>query len=173
MARLPLTLLILICAGAYAGAQSIAPNSFAASSNNETRLESQAVAALNRLDRQVFVYRSLGELNADSRLARVSLAAFEDDLREITDDVTALLKQMPQSKVRSALENALDSYRDGAFWWRRIDQPRVIHISALAESDPPRTPSEAAFLSTVPYTVAIHWRHAHDYLQKAQRMIGQ
>src|SRR3982750_1996375 len=49
--------------------------------------------------------------------------------------------------------NTLDSFRDGFFWWRQIDQPRVVSVSALAAAHETRSPADAAFISTVPYTV--------------------
>jgi hypothetical protein len=33
-------------------------------------------------------------------------------------------------------------------------------------------PTEAAFSATIPYTVAIHWRHASKYLKRAELLIA-
>src|ERR1044071_3134653 len=135
--------------------------------------DARAIAMLKRLEDRVIVYRSMGEFEEGRRLARVPLQTFASELREITSEIQPIVSRMPPGKFKNNVANALASYGDGLFWWRRIDQPRVIHISALAASDPPRTPSDAAFLSTIPYTVAIHWRHAHDYLKQAERTLGR
>jgi hypothetical protein len=82
-----------------------------------------------------------------------------------------MLSRLSQSRLKTEISNALDSYRDGAFWWQKIDQPRVVHVSALTATDFNRTPSDTAFLSTVPYTVAIHWRQADRYLKRAEELM--
>jgi hypothetical protein len=75
--------------------------------------------------------------------------------------------------LKLQLTNALDSFRDGAFWWRKIDQPRVIDVSALAASAQTRSPADAAFVSSVPYTVAIHWRQARAYLNQSEKLMNE
>ena len=132
----------------------------------------RAITALKRLGSDVFVYRSLGDFEENGKLARVPFAAFKDHLQEVRAEVAPLLSRLPQGKLKSEISNALDSYRDGAFWWQKIDQPRVVNVSALGSSEITRTPSDAAFLSTVPYTVAIHWRQAGNYLKSAEKLMN-
>jgi hypothetical protein len=134
-------------------------------------LTTRAIAALKRLDRDVLVYRSLGDFEESGKLARVSFEVFKNDLREVTEEVEPLLSRLPQSRLKTEISNALDSYRDGAFWWQKIDQRRVVHVSALAFAENTRTPSDAVFLSTVPYTVAMHWRQAGRYLKRAEELM--
>lgn len=136
-------------------------------------LAERAIVALERLDRDVLVYRSLGEFEESGKLARVSFEVFKSDLRSVTAEVEPLLARLPQSKLRTAIANALDSYRDGAWWWQKIDRPRVVHISALAFSEPTRTSSDTALLASAPYTVAIHWRQAKKYLKSAEEILAQ
>jgi len=129
-----------------------------------------AIEALKRLEADVIVYRSLGDFEAGGRLARVPLPIFEAHLQEVSLKVEPLLAQMPAAKAKLELTNALDSYRDGVYWWRQIDQPRVISVSALAYAESSHTPAEAAFLSSIPYTVAINWRQAEKYLRRAESL---
>jgi hypothetical protein len=137
----------------------------------ENPLAARSIAAVKRLEKDVLVYRSLGEFEANGRLARVSFEAFTDDLGKVTAEVEPILSRLPQGRLKTEISNALDSYRDGAFWWQKIDQPRVVHVSALTSTDTNRTPSDTVFLSTVPYTVAIHWRQAGRYLKRAEAMM--
>jgi hypothetical protein len=132
----------------------------------------RAITAINRLDRDVLVYRSLGDFEESGKLARVSFETFQNDLGEVTAEVEPLLSRLPQTRLKTEIRNALDSYRDGAFWWQKIDQPRVVHVSALTSEEITRTPSNVAYLSTVPYTVAIYWRQAGRYLKRAEGMIN-
>lgn len=127
----------------------------------------KAIVALKRLQNDVIVYRSLAEFEGSGKLARVSLETFERDLREVTSEVQPTLRQMPASRIKTAISNALDSYRDGVFWWRQIEEPRVIHVSKLSAALT-TTQSDIAFRANVPYTVAIHWRQAQKYLSQAE-----
>ena len=169
--RVPLALFLLLINGLAAYGQAI---------TRETRsrpvsvnsVEVRAIDALRRLDDEVVSYRSLGEFEADSRLARVSLPTFERDLAVVTAEVESLLSQMPPTKLKHAITNALASYRDGAFWWRQIDRPRVVHVSAL-QAEFKRIPTDNALLSSIPYTVAIHWRQARKYLHQAENLISR
>jgi len=161
------TLFVVLTCGAVYGQPLTRINAEAVSS--DPRLV--AIEALKRLEADVMVYRSLGDFEAGGRLARVPLPVFEERLREVSAEVEPLLDQMPAAKSKLDLTNALDSYRDGVFWWRQIDQPRVINVSALAYGDSHHTPAETAFLSSVPYTVAIHWRQAEKYLKRAEQSL--
>ncbi|MFN2579385.1 MAG: hypothetical protein ABR607_17070, partial [Pyrinomonadaceae bacterium] len=64
------------------------------------------------------------------------------------------------------------TYRDGVFWWAKIEEPRVISATKrnFALTNP--MPSETVLVSTIPYTIAIHWRQAHKYLQQVEASIN-
>ena len=128
------------------------------------------IAALACLDQDVIVYRSLGEFEASGKLARVSLPEFERELSEVTREVQAMIARMPASKLKIKLTNALDSFQDGAYWWRQVDLPQVVSVSALASTEVIRSSADAAFISNAPYTVAINWRQAHKYLIQAEEL---
>jgi hypothetical protein len=139
---------------------------------DEMLLAARSMVALKRLEKDVLVYRSLGEFEAHGKLARVSYQAFRNDLTEVTAEVEPMLARLPQSKLKAELTNALDSYRDGEFWWQKIDRPRVVNVSALAATRNVPTPSDTAFADTIPYTVTIHWRQANRYLRRAQHLMN-
>jgi len=137
--------------------------------SEEMKLASRSMFALKRLERAVLVYRSLGDFEANGKLARVSYQAFRNDLNEVTTEVEPMLSRLPQSKLKLELGNALASYRDGEFWWQQIDRPRVVNVvSARAATASSRRSSD-----TVPYTVAIHWRQANRYLRRAEQLMTQ
>lgn len=133
----------------------------------------RAIAALKRLEANVIVYPSLSQFEADGRLARVTLRTFDVELAQVNNELDLLLARVPAGKLRTEISNALASYRDGLFWWRQIDQTRVVHVSALTSSAARRSPAEANYMSTIPYTVAIHWRQAQKYLNQAEKTIGR
>lgn len=163
--------LLVALAATSAPAQSLVRLNQRPSFDN-TKNEVRALAALKRLETNVMVYRSLGQFEADCRLARVTLQTFETELAKVTNELDSLLAQVPAGKFRTEIINAFDSYRDGVFWWRQVDQPRVVHVSALT-SEPNRSPADTTYLSTIPYTVAIHWRQAQKYLNQAEKTLGR
>jgi hypothetical protein len=135
-------------------------------------LAARAIAVLKRLDDQVLVYRSLGDFEENRKLARVSFEVFKNDLQEVSAEVELILSRLPQSKLKMQIGNALYSYRDGEFWWRKIHQPRVVHASALSFVEASHASSDTVYASTIPYTVAIHWQQAHKYLKRAEELIN-
>ena len=139
---------------------------------DEMALAARSMAALKRLEKDVLVYRSLGEFEANGKLAKVSYQAFRNDLKEVTAEVEPMLSRLPPGQLKAELGNALASYRDGEFWWQKLDQPRVVHVSALTSSRTSRGPSDTTFVDTIPYTVTIHWRQANRYLRRAQQLVN-
>jgi hypothetical protein len=139
---------------------------------DNTKNELRAIAALRRLETNAMVYRSLDQFEADGRLARVTLQTFETELAKVNNELDSLLAEVPAGKFRTEIINAFTSYRDGVFWWRQVDRPRVVHVAALT-SEPNRSPADTTYLSTIPYTVAIHWRQAQKYLNQAEKTLGR
>ena len=129
------------------------------------------VAAIKRLESDVLVFRSLGDFEADGRLAIVPFEVFQTNLKEIIAELTPILSRLPESKFKTEITNVLASYRDGAFWWRRIYQTRVINVSQLTLVESDRTMAGVVFTATIPYTVAIHWRQAAKYLKRAEGLL--
>ena len=172
MLRPSLALLILCFCCALAHGQSFAPRDRVADQMIEEATADQVVAAqaillLKRLNDDVIVYRSLGEFEEGRQLARVPFGTFQKNLNEVGAQAEELASRLPSGRLKSEIRNALASYRDGAYWWEKADQPRVIHISELRSTDNGVTPSDSFFRANLPYTVAIHWRQANKHLQRA------
>ncbi len=142
-----------------------------ATGENDTALANRAIAALKRLEADVILYRSLQDFEANGQLGRVSLDAFAAHLHAVSIEVEPLLGELSDKRLRATLANALYSFRDGSYWWAKIDQPRVVSITKLASGSRSVTPAETFFSSTMPYTVAIHWRQATKFLLQAQRLV--
>jgi hypothetical protein len=168
---LALSVLFLTCACVEAQAL-IKPNLANGTLVNIQAPGSRAILALRRLEQNVISYRSLGELEESGKLAHVSLANFQKDFEMAAAEVNVLLAQIPPGRLRTEIVNALDSYRDGLFWWQQIDQPRVVHVSALS-LETNRSRADTTYLSTIPYTIAIHWRQAQKYLNQAEKTLGR
>lgn len=171
MVRPSLALLILSLACACAQAQS-----FERRDSNSLVIEeatadqviaSEAILLLKRLDDSVIVYRSRSEYEASGKLARVSFETFQRDLNQVSSEVQELAARLPDGPLKMEIRNALSSYRDGAYWWRKVYRPRVVNVSELRDADGDLTSSQVFFLLSLPYTVAVHWRQANKHLQRA------
>ena len=170
---LALLILCVLSAATYAHSLSRAKDRIvelttATSASDDRVFAAHAITALRRLEDDVIIYHSLGDFEAGGKLARVSLETFQNDLQAVTGEVESTLSRVRNDRLKTELSNALASYRDGAFWWERIYQPRVVHVSALNYNEINRTPADVALLATVPYTVAIHWRQAAKYMKRAE-----
>lgn len=131
-------------------------------------LAQRAINSLRRLDDSVIVYQSLGEFEATNKLARVPFVTFNKELRTVSAEVEEILTALPDSRLKNEIRNSLNSYRDGAFWWAKANQPRVINVAEFSGSGT-RSSTETFLLANAPYTVAIHWRQAKKYLDRAVR----
>lgn len=135
--------------------------------HSEPKAATRAITALKSLESEVIVYNSLGDFEADRRPARVSLEAFRADLQKVSGEVENALSQLTDDKFKNEISNALHSFQDGAYWWGKSYQPRVVNISELASSS--RTePAAAAYEATIPYTVVINWRQASRSIRRAE-----
>jgi hypothetical protein len=128
----------------------------------------RAMLLLKRLDDEVIVYQSREDFAEGRKLAHVSLDDFKLHLQEARTEVESISPLLTDRRLAGELRNAMASFRDGAFWWEQIDQPRVINVSSMTP-EKNRSASETFLLAQAPYTVAIHWRQAHKYWQKALR----
>ena len=137
---------------------------------NDRALARSVISSLKILESEVVVTNSLGDFEASPTLVRVPVERFTSDLQKVSADVELILSWLPQNKLKHELANALSSYQDGGLWWQRIYQPRVINVSDLVPTEI-RTPSDTAYLSTVPYTVAINWRQGSKYLKRAEETL--
>lgn len=174
MKRLTLaTSLLLFFSGVVAQGQSVARTNPTLRTSTPSNDAQQAIEQLKRLEQSVIVYKSLGEFEETGKLASVPIEAFTKQLAEVTVELNQIMARLPASKMKDQLANSLASYRDGAFWWAKLDQRRVVSVAALEYESKQIIPLDAAFASTIPYTVAVHWRQASRYLAKAERNLVQ
>lgn len=138
----------------------------------ECKLAARAISVLKRLEKLVLNYESLGEFETNRKLARVSLEEFTKELENVTKEVEFVLNRLPDSKLKVQIANTLYSYRDGAYWWNRAHQPRIINAASFLSVEATTTLSDLAFASSIPYTITIHWRQARKYMKRAQGLIS-
>ena len=138
---------------------------------NDRALAERALAVLKVLEGEVLVHSSLANFEEAGTLARVPYETFKSDLRWASAEIGRILSWLPQNRLKSEISNALYSYQDGGLWWSQVYRPRVVHVSELVTSKTGTAPSVTAYQTTVPYTVAINWRQAGEYLERAEGLI--
>ena len=176
MKRVFLALLSFCSACTLAHAQSLGHHDRRNSQIIEDATADQVVGAraiflLKRLDDDVIVYDSVGNFEASGTMARVSFETFQRDLFDITPELQKLVSSLPDTPLRADLINAFASYRDGGNWWEKISASPLVNVSELKSGATDST-SDASFVAGIPYTVAIQWRQANEYLQRAVRDLG-
>jgi len=139
---------------------------------NDTALANRAIAALKGLEADVILYRSLQDFEANGQLGRVSFDSFDAHLHAVIVEIEPLLGELSDKRLRAKLTNALYSFRDGSYWWAKIDQPHVVSVRQLATGYRSVTPAEAFLSGSMLYTVAIHWRQAAKSLLQAERIVN-
>jgi hypothetical protein len=132
----------------------------------------RALNALEQLRNDVLIYRSRAEFEDNRKLARVSLQTFSEELAAVSREFEPLLLRLPQGDTKSALLNALDSFRDGVFWWQKTRPSGLVHITALRFEEMALTPSNADLMANAPYTVTMYWRLADRYLRRASKLMA-
>jgi hypothetical protein len=136
-------------------------------------LAAHVIELLKTLENEVIVYQSLGDFEASGKLARVPFPVFKSHLQKASAASEGILSWLPQNTLKVEISNALHSFQDGAYWWEQIDQPRImVKVSELVSPDITRPAAGQAFLTTVPYTIAINWRHGSKYLKRAEQMMN-
>jgi hypothetical protein len=137
---------------------------------NDQALAERALAVLKVLEGEVLVHSSLADFEEAGILARVPYETFKSDLRRTSAEVERILSWLPQNRLKFEISNALYSYQDGGLWWSRVYRSRVVNVSELASAEM-RSASTTAYQTTVPYTVAVNWRQAGKYLERAEGLM--
>lgn len=138
----------------------------------ERRLAAEALAALRRLGGGVFVYGSYGAFAEGRSLARVPFKRFSRELGETSARVGRLLAWLPESELKTELRGALQTYRDGGYWWGKIHCSAVVRAGDDCLPAGERATLGGAFLATLPYTVAVNWRNADRHLTRAEKILN-
>jgi hypothetical protein len=132
-------------------------------------LAESAVAILKTLDAEVNSYSSLGEFEERKAVARVSFDKLSSDFEFVATTAQQLLSSLPRNLLYYQLQNALNSYSDGLFWWQKTHTRReaaaVVSINNWTE---PATRKPLGFdAGTINYTVICNWRKARKHIANA------
>jgi hypothetical protein len=135
-------------------------------------LAERAVAALRKLAERVNSFSSVVEAEKGRAGASLSSKELSEEISVALLTVNSVLASLPRSPLYFMLRNALDSYRDGLFWWGKISQRRemTVSINSLVATDPLKVIGLDA--GTVSRTTLDNWREALRYTERAEKAIS-
>jgi hypothetical protein len=132
-------------------------------------LAERAVAILKTLDGEVTSYSSLGEFEERNEVARVSFDKLSGDFETVATIAQQLLSSLPRNLLRYQLQNALNSYSDGLFWWQKTHTRRAaVTVVSVNNWTEPASQKPIGFdAGTINYTVICNWRKARKHIANA------
>jgi hypothetical protein len=136
----------------------------------DLKLAESAVAIIRTLDAEVNSYSSLGEFEEHNAVARVSFDKLSKDFETSGGTAQQLLSSLPRNPLYYHLQNALNSYSDGLFWWekthaRREASAAVVSVNNWTEPAPEKP--LGLDVETINYTVVSNWRKARKHIATA------
>jgi hypothetical protein len=139
--------------------------------HQDAKFAAEVLKALKALEKEVYDYSTLAELENNRKLARVSFERFAEEVARMLARVDHLLLSLPRSPVFYPLYHARNAYVDGLFWWRKIHRRNEMVVSANSYRAPEESDARRLDSGTVSYTVAIHWRRAIRHTREAANLI--
>jgi hypothetical protein len=127
----------------------------------------QALVALKELEALTNAPATLADFEDERKIGKVTPAEFGARLDAAARIVRQSLAWLPESELRSEIDNAAQSYADALWWWQRSDRPLVVRVSGGAFAE-----QNFAAMSRLPdtvlgYNAVINLRHARDYSRRA------
>ncbi len=135
-------------------------------------LAEQALASLSRLAGMVEGYSTGEAFEAALRAKRISFEQLSQEISESVLAVDQALASMPRGRLHLLLSNARSSYRDGLFWWGKVNRvyAKTVSVNNLASAEPLKLiglPSR-----TVSGTVLANWKSALRYTREAEKALS-
>lgn len=134
----------------------------------DLRLSESFVSTLQSLERDVNSYASLGEFEAHNRVAKVSFDQLSNDFENVSAACLPVLASLPRNSLTYHLQNALNSYADGLFWWQKTYKRKEIVVSAQNWTEPPPRNPLGFDAAGIDYAVISNWRKAERHIAIAR-----
>lgn len=134
-------------------------------------IAARVVEVLRPLEELLTVSRSFADYQERRALSRSSFDKLEREFADALGNAAGLLASMPRGPAFYHLSGARDSYRDGLFWYRKVNPARRMVVSASAFE---RDPLQEARLDAdqVGYTISVNWRAAAKYTRLAEQSLS-
>jgi hypothetical protein len=134
----------------------------------DMKFAERAVAILKTLDEEINSYSSLAEFEERNEVARVSFDKLADDFETVANTTQQLLSSLPRNLLYYQLQNALNSYSDGLFWWQKTHTRKDAAVVSVNNWTERASQKPLGFdAGTINYTVICNWRKARKHITNA------
>jgi hypothetical protein len=136
----------------------------------DLKLAERVVMILKTLDEEVNSYSSVSEFEEHHAVARVSFDKLSNDFETIGGTAQQFLSSLPRNLLYYQLQNALNSYSDGLFWWEKTHTRREASAAVVSVNNwtEPASQKPLGFdVETINYTVIGNWRKARKHISNA------
>lgn len=133
----------------------------------DIKLARRLVSLLSTLDKNVNTYSSLAHFEERNAVAGVSFDKMSRDFRSVAPAAYALLSALPRNSLAYHLQNALNSYGDGLFWWEKTYRQREMVVSVNNWTEPPPKNPLGFDAAGINYTVVTQWKKAGKHITSA------
>ncbi|HEX8160437.1 MAG TPA: hypothetical protein VF538_00950 [Pyrinomonadaceae bacterium] len=142
-----------------------------AARENDRVIVARIVEKLQPLQRLINNYPTYADYQEGRAASEVGPDRTDAEVADALSTASLLLASMPRSPAFYHLSGARDSYRDGLFWYRKVQRSRSMVVSAEAfEGDPLRDLRLNA--DQVGYAVVVNWRAAAKYTRIAEHSLS-
>jgi hypothetical protein len=134
-------------------------------------LARQALVALDELEKVTNAPATLADFETERKIGQVSPADFSRRLDAAARIIRQSLAWLPESALKSDIDNAFQSYADALWWWQRAERPLVVKVVGNNFAAP-----DFAAMSRVPdtqlgYNAVANLRHARQYAKHAASLL--
>lgn len=134
----------------------------------DLELSQRIVGILRSLERATNSYSSLGEFEAHNRVAKVSFDELSHEFDVVAATGSSLLAALPRTSLTYRLQNAINAYGDGLFWWQKTYRRTEKVVSVTNWSEPPSRNPLGFDAGAIDYAVIAFWRKAASNIAAAE-----
>lgn len=135
---------------------------------HDALLAARVSDALRALEEMVEAPPTFADYQEQRAAAKVSFEKLEAEFADTLGRAGALLAWMPRSPAFYYLSSARRGYKDGLFWYRKVDGSRRMVVSAVA-GEPDTLKDLRLDPEQVGYIAAMNWRAAAKHTRLANQ----
>lgn len=127
----------------------------------------QAITALSELETLTNAPATLADYEDEKQIGKVSPSEFGARLDASAREVRRALAWLPESALKSEIDNAWQSYADAVWWWERGERTSVVRVTNnryVAQDFAAMSHLDETQLG---YNAVVNLRHARAYTRRA------
>jgi hypothetical protein len=131
----------------------------------------QALDALSELEALTAdAPATLADYEDEKKIGKVSAAEFGARFDASAQVVGRALAWLPESQVKTEIDNAWQSYADALWWWERGEHTSVVRVTNNKFTGQNFAAMAHVAETQLGYNAVINFRHAHEYTRRAESL---